>query len=46
MNFEKLNCESIDFESWINNNNNNNNNKILKVELIIIIIIIGFWKLK
>ena len=43
MNFKKLNCENIDFESWINNNNdnnNNNNNKILKVELIIIIIII------
>ena len=26
MNFSKLNCENIDFESWINNNNNNNNN--------------------
>ena len=44
MNFEKSNCEDVDFESWINNNNNNN--KILKVELvIIIIIIIRFWKL-
>ena len=38
MNFEKLNCENIDFESWINNNNNNN--KIWEIELIIIIIII------
>ena len=27
MNFRKLNCENIDFESWINNNNNNNNKK-------------------
>ena len=47
MNFEKSNCEDVDFESWINNNNNNNNNnKILKVELvIIIIIIIRFWKM-
>ena len=46
MNFEKLNCDNIDFESLINNNNNNN--KILKVELTIIIIIITiirFWKL-
>ena len=22
MNFKKLDCENIDFESWINNNNN------------------------
>ena len=22
MNFKKLNCENIDFESWINNNDN------------------------
>ena len=28
MNFRKLNCEDIDFESWVCNNNNN---KILKV---------------
>ena len=28
MNFEKLNYENIDFESWINNNDNK---KILKV---------------
>ena len=33
MNFEKSNCENVDFESWINNNSNynNNNNKISKV---------------
>ena len=22
MKFEKVNCENIDFDSWINNNNN------------------------
>ena len=41
MNFEKSDCENIDFDSWINNNNNNNsNNKIWEIELIIMIIII------